>query len=215
MPSNAPSPLAAAFDPIIGEETRRGAVSCAGESVWAEAGRRWQEAQGRTGESLNAEVRDALQADLSLAGGALTTPPFALRLVGSVPTTFHILLGFAVAPDAAPLTARLEVGGTVYGAPVALVPGALAPALTLADGRGYAVPVPTYHDMRLLGAPTDGSVHAVGVRVSEAGARALAARPSCVGGEVAFAMGCAMAPAEAFLRIPPLGPPGPERADGS
>jgi hypothetical protein len=78
------------------------------------------------------------------------------------------------------------------------------PALTLANGCSYAIPVPVYHETRLLGAPTDGSVYAVGVRVSEVAARALSSRPNNAGGEVAFAMGCAMPPADAFIRIPPL-----------
>ena len=212
MPSTEFATIAAAFDPIISDGgSSSGRVCCTGESVWAEAGRRWRDVQGWTSESLHEGTRAALLEDCS--GGALTTPAFALRYFGAVPTTFHILLGFAASatlPEA--LKVRLNVGGADYGAPVELAPGGMVPALTLADsavsadsgGRGYAIPVPEYHEVRLVGAPTDGSVYAVGVRVSEAAARAMAARPSCAGGEVAFAAGCAMLPSEVSLRIPSL-----------
>ena len=204
MPSTEFATIAAAFDPIISDGgSSSGRVCCTGESVWAEAGRRWRDVQGWTSESLHEGTRAALLEDCS--GGALTTPAFALCYGGAVPTTFHILLGFAAAATREEaFEARLNVGGADYGVPVELAPGALVPALTLADGRGYAIPVPEYHEVRLVGAPTDGSVYAVGVRVSEAAARAMAARPSCAGGEVAFAAGCAMLPSEVSLRIPSL-----------
>ena len=208
MPSTDFAPIVSAFEPILVGGSSRVVEESAGAGVWAEAGRRWQEAQRRTAESLRAAVRAALLEDG--CGGALTTPAFALWYGGAVPTTFHILLGFAAAATREEaFEARLNVGGADYGVPVELAPGALVPALTLADGRGYAIPVPEYHEVRLVGAPTDGSVYAVGVRVSEAAARAMAAMPSSAGGEVAFARGCAMLPSEVLLRIPPLGPPSP------
>jgi hypothetical protein len=152
-------------------------------------------------------MQEALQQDLERGPRCdLTTIAFAMRLNRAVVSSsiFHLLLGFAVTPACPAFTGQLNIGGRDYGVPVAFTPGALVPALTLGDGTRYAIPATEYHEVRLLGAPTDGSVYAVGVRISRAATKALAMRPNNAGGEVAFATGCAMLPSEVYSRIPPL-----------
>jgi len=167
---------------------------CSGESVWLEAGRKWEEIKGKTTEDLYNAMHNAM------LDTGIVTRPFASPLNKFVPTCFHILLGFTCKT---PFTGQLNIGGTDYGIPVEFVLGTLVPALTLADGNTYAIPVPEYHDIRLVGAPSDG-VYAVGVRLSKAALSALAMRPNNAGGKVAFAVGCATLPSDVFIHIPAL-----------
>jgi hypothetical protein len=180
--------------------------------VWESARRRWGEAvhRGLSWCDDVARVREAFSRDTD-TNSDLTSVAFSspLDALGTAPNHFHILLGFATCAACPGFEgARLEIGGREYGESLDVGPGAttMFPALTLPGGKGYAVPILEYHVVRLRGVPRDGSVYAVGVRVSPAAAAVLARQPNLIGDEVAFAFGCAMPPPEVFARIPELDP---------